>query len=142
MCSNISLIAKILTEYSIYLKIKLFKGIQILGIAFGVYLAAMTLFEYRKGQATFKRTIILTILWTMMILFFANTRLMYIFMPILSTQNNVLTALVIGILIAFVLYLDLYKKLNQLEKNMSLLVQNLALDNYREGKKGEPVEEN
>jgi hypothetical protein len=67
---------------------------------------------------------------------------MYIFMPILSTQNNVLTALVIGILIAFVLYLDLYKKLNQLEKNMSLLVQNLALDNYREGKKGEPIEEN
>jgi hypothetical protein len=63
-------------------------------------------------------------------------------MPILSTQNNVLTALVIGILIVFVLYLDIYKKLNQLEKNMSLLVQNIALENYQEGKKGEPLEEN
>jgi hypothetical protein len=118
----------------------LFKGIQLLGITIGLYLVIMTLIEYRSGKATLKRTLIFTGLWSLMILFFINTRLMYIFMPILSTENNVLTALVIGILIVFILYLDLYKKLNEVERSLSILVQRIALEEHQEDK-GKTVEE-
>ena len=118
------------------------KGIQVLGIATGLYLVLVTLMEYRRGRATLKRTIIFSGLWSMMILFFLNTRLIFIFMPLLSTQSNVLTALVMGVLILFVLYLAVYRKLNDIDKNLGLLVQNLALNSYQDDEKGEPVEGN
>jgi hypothetical protein len=118
----------------------LIKGIQVLGIVIGLYLVLTTYLEYRNGKATVKRTIIFTGLWSMMILFFINTRLVNIFMPLLSTESNVLTALVVGVLILFVLYLDTYKQLNNIEKNLDLLIQNLALKKYQDDKKENPVE--
>lgn len=116
------------------------KGIQVLGIAIGLYLVVTTLLEYRNGRATVKRTIVFTGLWSMMILLFINTRLVYIFMPLLSTESNVLTALVVGVLILFVLYLDIYKQLSSIEKNINLLIQDLALKKYQENNKENPVE--
>ena len=108
------------------------KGIQVVGIIVGLYLLLNTLLENRRGFISTKKAVILGSAWAVMTLFFYNTRLVEFILPILSTEDAVITVLVLGILSSFILNIHTFKQVNRLEYKITRLVQNLAVTDYIE----------
>lgn len=106
------------------------KGIQILGIMIGLYLLASTLYAHKKGEMGIRRTVFWSLVWTGMTALFYNTQLVSVIMPVLTTQDSIMTALVGGILTAFLYINQVNRQLAQLDKKVTTLTQNLALENY------------
>ena len=108
------------------------KGIQVVGIIVGLYLLVSTILEHRRGFMSTKKAVILSAAWTVMTLLFYNTRLVEFLLPILSTEDAVITVLVLGLLSSFVLNIHTFKQVNRMEYKLTRLVQNLAVNDYIE----------
>ena len=117
------------------------KGIQILGIFTGLYLLASTIYAYRKGEAGLRKTMFWGLVWASMTALFYNTKLVSVIMPVLTTQDAIMTALVIGILTSFVYINQVNRQLAHLDRKFTELAQNLALENYIKQEKTQDEEE-
>lgn len=103
-----------------------------MGIIVGLYLLVNTIIEHRQHFITTKKAVILSAAWTVMTLLFYNTRLVEFLLPILSTEDAVITVLVLGLLSSFVLNIHTFKQVNRMEYKLTRLVQNLAVNDYIE----------
>ena len=117
------------------------KGIQILGILTGLYLLTSTIHAYRRGEASLRKTIFWGLVWASMTALFYNTRLVNLFMPILTTQDAIMTVLVMGILTSFLYINQVNRQLAHLDRKFTELAQNLALENYMKQEKTQDEEE-
>ena len=106
------------------------KGIQILGMLVGLYLVAQTLLNFRRGNYGVRRTVFLMVLWSVMVVLFFNPSLAGLALPILTTQDVIMSVLVMGVLVAFVLITQLYQQMARVERRLTELVQNLAIHDY------------
>lgn len=106
------------------------KGIQFLGIIVGLYLLLKTVSSFRKGYISTSKTLILVSLWIGMILLFYETTLMRYILPVLATEDAVLSVLVLGVLVNFILFIQLLQESNKLEHKFTRLVQNIAINEY------------
>ena len=106
------------------------KGIQILGILVGLYLVAQTLLNFRRGNYGVRRTVFWVFLWSVMVALFFNPSLAGLALPILTTQDAIMSVLVMGVLLSFVLITQLYQQMAGVERRLTELVQNLAIHDY------------
>jgi hypothetical protein len=106
------------------------KGIQIVGIVVGLYLIAQTYRNYKNGSNNGKRAILWLLLWSAMIILFSNPSLMEFALPILTTRDTIMSILVLGILLSFVLIVQLWQYTYRIEKRIITLTQNLAITDY------------
>lgn len=106
------------------------KGIQIVGMVVGLYLIAQTYRNYKNGSNNVQRTILWLLLWSAMIILFSNPSLMEFALPILTTQDTIMSILVLGILLSFVLIVQLWQYTYRIEKRIITLTQNLAITDY------------
>jgi len=106
------------------------KGIQILGMLVGLYLVAQTLLNFRRGNYGVRRTVFWVALWSVMMMLFFNPSLAGLALPILTTQDVIISVLVTAVLMAFVLITQLYQQIADVERRVTELVQNLAIHDY------------
>ena len=106
------------------------KGIQIIGMVVGLYLIAQTYRNYRNGSNNIRRTIFWLILWSVMTLLFSNPSLSALTLPILSTQDALISVIVLGILVSFILITQMWQHINHIEKQLVELAQNIAVADY------------
>lgn len=106
------------------------KGIQIIGIIVGIYLAARTYLNYKKGINNLKRTIFWLALWSTMIIVFIDPSLSELALPVLSTQDAMISAMILAILTVFVLIMHMWQHISKIEQMMVDLTQNIAVTEY------------
>lgn len=51
-------------------------------------------------------------------------------LPLLTTQDMVMSVLVVGLVVVFALISELYRQVGKLERRLSQLVQNVAIHDY------------
>ena len=117
------------------------KGIQILGILTGLYLIASTIYAYRRGESSLRKTIFWGLVWASMTALFYNTKLVSVIMPVLTTQDAIMTVLVLGILTSFLYINQVNRQIAHLDSKFTELAQNLALENYMKQEKTQDEEE-
>jgi hypothetical protein len=108
----------------------MFKGIQLVGMLIGLYLFWSTYINYKKEKVGIQKTVFWASIWLMMSILFVNTNLMSLFLPILTTQDGIQTVIVLGILTSFVFINQVYQKVIDLDNKITILSQNLALNDY------------
>jgi len=106
------------------------KGIQIIGMIVGLYLIVQTYRNYRKGTNSIQRTIFWLILWSTMTLLFSNPSLSEFALPILSTQDALVSVIVLGMLLIFILITHIWQHISKMEQQFVELTQNIALNDY------------
>jgi hypothetical protein len=112
--------------------LEMIKGIQILGMLVGFYLAAQSILNYRLGNYGSKRTLFLVGVWSVMIVLFFNPSLSLMILPILTTKDMIMTVLVLGILFSFILITQLYQQISIINKKLTQLAQSYAINEYIE----------
>lgn len=116
------------------------KGIQMLGILVSVYLFAQTLMQYKRGNYSARRTIFWLSLWMLISVLFAFPSLTILILPILTTQDAMMTTWVIGLVIGYVLIYQTYQRVIVAERKLTELVQSIAIHNYLEKASDNPDE--
>ncbi|MFX0205630.1 MAG: DUF2304 family protein [Candidatus Hodarchaeota archaeon] len=106
------------------------KGIQVIGMVVGLYLIVQTYRNYRKGSNNIRRTIFWLILWSTMTVLFSNPSLSEFALPILSTQDALVSVIVLGMLLIFILITHIWQHINRMEQQFVELAQNLAINDY------------
>lgn len=118
------------------------KGIQVLGILMSAYLMAQTVVQYRRGTYGVKKIIFWLSLWALIATLFAFPSLTLLALPILTTQDAMLTVVVMGLILAFILVYQTYQQVVSLEQKLTELAQNIAIDNYLKKAMSNPEKEN
>jgi hypothetical protein len=106
------------------------KGIQVLGVLVSVYLIGQTLMQYRKKNYGARRAAFWLSLWVLIGVLFAFPSLTILVLPILTTQDAMMTTWVIGLIVVFVLVFHAYQQVTCVERKLTELVQNLAIRDY------------
>lgn len=106
------------------------KGIQVLGILVSVYLIVQTVVQYRKGNNGVKRTAFWLSLWMLMAILFTFPSLTILALPILTMQDAMLTVLVVGLIVSYVLVYQMYQQAARTERKLTELAQNTAIHDY------------
>ena len=108
------------------------KGIQIIGILVGLYLIAQTLINYKQGNYGPRKTIFWIALWSTMAALFLKTDIMRFLLPILTTEDAIMSVLVMGVLTSLILISQQYQQAARIERRLTELIQNLAIRDYIE----------
>ena len=106
------------------------KGIQILGMLVGFYLILQTLLNFYYKRYRLARTLVMIVVWSVMVVLFFNPSLVELVLPILTTQDVIMSVLVIGILGSLILVANVWQNVAKMEQKFTELVQNLALNDY------------
>ena len=106
------------------------KGIQIIGIIVGIYLVVRTYLSYRNGSNSIKRTLLWMALWFIMIIVFIDPSLSELALPVLSTQDAMISAMILAILTIFVLIVHIWQHISKIERMIVDLTQNIAITDY------------
>jgi hypothetical protein len=106
------------------------KGIQIIGLLVGFYLLARTIVDYRKGNYGIKKTVFWLALWILIIVLFIHPPLAQLALPVLMTQDIIMSVLVIGLVTAFVAVFEVYHQVTEISRKFTELVQNIAIHDY------------
>jgi hypothetical protein len=96
----------------------------------GVFLILQALLNFRRERNGIIRTAFWVVLWSVIIVLFFNPSLALLTLPILTTQDMVMSVLVIGLLVAFLLISQIYQQSTGIERKLTELIQNLAINNY------------
>lgn len=116
------------------------KGIQVLGILVSAYLIAQTIMQYRKGNNGVKRTVFWLSLWSMMAILFAFPSLTILALPLLAMKDAMLSVVVVGLTVAYVLVYQMYQQTVRTERRLTALAQNIAIHDYIKEKPNNPEE--
>jgi hypothetical protein len=114
------------------------KGIQVLGVLVSLYLIGQTLMQYRKKNYRARRAAFWLSLWILIGVLFAFPSLTILVLPILTTQDAMMTTWVIGLIVGYVLIYQIYQRVVMVERKFTELVQNIAIHNYLEEVKSNP----
>lgn len=106
------------------------KGIQVVGVLVGLYLIVQTVLYYRRGNYGVRRAGFLLVLWSLVSVLFVYPPLASLVLPILATQDMVVSVLVVGLVVAFVLISQVYQQAARIERKLTELVQNIAIHDY------------
>jgi len=106
------------------------KGIQMLGMLVGFYLILQTLLNFYYKRYRVARTLMMTVVWSVMVVLFFNPSLAELVLPILTTQDVIMSVLVIGLLGSLILIANVWQNVAKMEQKFTELVQNLALNDY------------
>ena len=106
------------------------KGIQALGILVSAYLIAQTIVQYRRGNNGFNRTVFWLSLWSVMAILFAFPSLTVLALPILTMKDAMLSIVVVGLLLAYILVYQMYQQTVRTERRLTELAQNMAIHDY------------
>ncbi len=106
------------------------KGIQILGMLVGSFLILQTLLNFYYKRYRLARTLMMTVVWSVMVVLFFNPSLVELVLPLLTTQDVIMSVLVVGILGSFILIANVWQNVAKIEQKFTELVQNLALNDY------------
>ena len=106
------------------------KGIQLLGIGVSVFLIIQTLIQYRRGVYGFWRTMFWAGLWALIGFLFAFPSITTFALPVLSLQSAMFATQVVAIIVIFLILHHTYQQLAKIEKKLTRLVQNLAINDY------------
>lgn len=106
------------------------RGIQVIGIFVIVYLIVQTLMQYKKGNYGIRQTCFWLALWVVIGVLFAFPSLVELTLPIFTMQDMMLTTLVAGLIVLFILVYHAYQQLARIERKFAELVQNLAIYDY------------
>jgi len=116
------------------------KGIQALGILVSAYLFAQALVQYKRGNNGFKRTVFWLSLWSVMAILFAFPSLTVLALPILTMKDAMLSIVVVGLLLAYILVYQMYQQTVRTERRLTALAQNMAIHDYIKEKPNNPEE--
>lgn len=116
------------------------RGIQVLGMLVSVYLMVQTVFQYKRGNYGVKRAALWSSMWALMALFFAFPSLTILALPVLAMEDAMLTVLVVGLLVSYVLVYQTYQQATKTERKLTELAQNVAIHNYVKETRGNPEE--
>ena len=116
------------------------KGIQVLGMLVSVYLIVQTVVQYRRGNNGIKRTALWLTLWMLMAILFAFPSLTILALPILAMQDAMLTVVVVGLIVSYVLVYQMYQQAARTERKLTELAQNMAIHNYVKEALNDPEE--
>jgi len=72
----------------------------------------------------------MTVVWSVMVVLFFNPSLAELVLPILTTQDVIMSVLVIGLLGSLILIANVWQNVAKMEQKFTELVQNLALNDY------------
>jgi hypothetical protein len=114
------------------------KGIQVIGILVAMYLILQTLIQYKKGNYGLKRTCFWLALWGLIGSLFAFPSLVGLTLPFFAMQDMVLTTLVVGVIVVFVLVYHTYQQVTRVERKLTELVQNIAIQDYIKNATADP----
>jgi hypothetical protein len=106
------------------------RGIQLLGMLVSIYLIIQTLIQFKKGNYGVKRTAFWLSLWTLMAVLFAFPSLTILALPFLAMEDSMLTVLVVGVIVSYVLVYQAYQQAAKTERKLTELAQNMAIRDY------------
>ena len=106
------------------------KGIQIVGVSVGIYLILQVYINYRKNNYSTKRTLLMSFTWGVLIVLFLNPSIMIYALPLLSTEDFIMSVLVLSFLFIFIMFNDINNRIIENEKKVTELVQKLAIEDY------------
>lgn len=69
-------------------------------------------------------------LWMLVALLFVYPSILELALPVLTTQDVITSALVVGLAVTFVLIAESYQQIGKVERRLRELVQNLAIHEY------------
>jgi hypothetical protein len=116
------------------------KGIQLLGIMVSVYLIVQTVMQFRKGTYGVKRTAFWLGLWSVMAIFFAFPSLTILALPILTMKDAMLSVVVVGLIVAYVIVYQMYQQAVRTERRLTELAQNIAIRDHIKEALNDPKE--
>jgi len=114
------------------------RGIQVLGVLVIAYLMFQTLLQWRRGNYGVRKTVLWLSLWIVVTILFAFPSVTLLALPILTMQDAMLTVVVMGLIIAYVLVYETYQQATRAERKLAELAQNIAIHNYLEKARGDP----
>lgn len=106
------------------------KGIQIIGLLVGLYLLARTLVDYRRGNYGVKKTVFWLALWASITVLFVHPSLAQLALPVLKTEDVIMSVLVLGLVTAFVIIFEVHRQVAKISAKFTKLVQNIAVHDY------------
>jgi hypothetical protein len=106
------------------------KGIQIIGVSVGIYLILQVYINYKKNNYSTRRTVFMLSIWGILIVLFLNPSIMIYALPILSTEDFIMSVLVLSFLFIFLMLNDINNRIMENEKKVTELVQKLAIEDY------------
>jgi hypothetical protein len=107
-----------------------FKGIQVVGVLVGLYLAGLGVAGFARGGYSWRRTGFWVIFGSMVSILFIDPVLASFALPFLTTQDTITTVLTVGILIAFSLIAQLYRQLSERDRQLTRFVQEVAVRGF------------
>ena len=96
----------------------------------GTYLIVQTLLNYYYRRYRIPRTVFMIIVWGAMVVLFYNPSWAALALPLLSTQDVIMSVLVIGILGSLIMVAYVMQNVAKLEKQFTELVENLSIKDY------------
>ena len=106
------------------------RGIQLLGIGVSVFLVVQTIIQYRRGVYSFWRALFWTGLWSLIGFLFAFPSITTLALPILTLQSAMFATQIVAIIVIFLILHHTYQQLAKIERKLTRLVQNLAVNDY------------
>lgn len=79
-------------------------------------------------------------LWTVMAILFAFPSLTVLALPILTMKDAMLSIVVVGLLLAYILVYQMYQQTVRTERRLTTLAQNMAIHDYIKEKPNNPEE--
>ncbi len=107
-----------------------FKGIQVVGVLVGLYLAGLGVAGFAGGSYGWRRAGFWVVFGSTVSILFLNPSLAIFALPFFTTQDTITTVLTVGILIAFSLIAQLYRQLSERDRRLTRLVQEVAVGDF------------
>jgi len=107
-----------------------FKGIQVVGVLVGLYLAGLGVAGFARGDYSWRRAGFWVVFGSMVSILFLDPALASFALPFFTTQDTITTVLTVGILIAFSLIAQLYHQLSERDRRLTRLVQEVAVRGF------------
>jgi len=107
-----------------------FKGIQVVGVLVGLYLAGLGVAGFVGGGYGWRRAGFWVVFGSTVSVLFLDPALASFALPFFTTQDTITTVLTVGILISFFLIARLQRQIVDRDRRLAKLVQSLALRDY------------
>ena len=111
------------------------RGIQIFGLLISIFLIIKTFHSYYRRDYAFRDLILWTTVWTGVGIVFIYPDVIGVFLIYLTLEQRLLAGLVLGLTFIYLLMFRLYQMHVNLERKVTELVQEIAVNLYERGNK-------
>jgi hypothetical protein len=107
-----------------------FKGIQVVGVLVGLYLAGLGVAGFAGGGYGWRRAGFWVVFGSTVSVLFLDPSLVSFALPFFTTQDTITTVLTVGILISFFLIARLQRQIVDRDRRLARLVQEVAVGDF------------